>query len=311
MKCQSCGSENTEGKKFCSKCGAPVTAFQPKQFCPNCGKEITPGKKFCGRCGTKVSDGPAAQETPEKIKQEPIAVHHEKQKKHGGLFILLAVLAIVLAGGGGFSIYRFILVPSGGTSIYSRIADSKDKEETDDEDEKKDEEKESDASEENKETESNLTEGSATETASSWGSMLQGNTSGQGTETAMTGAATEAYLFAETQPAYESQYGMQGAQYNAAQGQAVSADYILPDSGIRYLMAADFALLTKEQLRIARNEIYARHGRIFKADDLNAYFQSKAWYTATVAPEDFTDEILNVYEKYNAKFIQEQENKMN
>lgn len=320
MKCQSCGSENPEEKKFCSKCGAPLMAFQPKQFCPNCGKEITPGKKFCGGCGAKVSDGSAGQgtskaqetsgetevltalETPkeqkapekpeksEKVQQEPREIHHEEKKKHTGLLILLAVIAIVFAAVGGFCIYRLIIAPPGEIPIYSHIADTVD--------EKEDDEKEDDE----KETESDLTEGAAKEADSNWGGLLQGHTSEQDTET---------YLSAETQPVYETQPESQGALYGEAQGQTMYADYILPGSDSRYLTAADLVSLTKEQMRIARNEVYARHGRIFKTDDLNAYFLSKPWYTATVDPENFTDDLLNVYEKYNVKFIQEQENNMN
>ncbi len=293
MKCQSCGSENTEGKKFCSQCGTSLRPPQLKQLCTNCGKEIVSGKKFCGSCGTKVSEGPVNQTTSEEKKKSgkpepPIAVHHEEKKGHMGLFILLVVLAVVLAGG-GFCIYRFIIAPSDGTWISSHIADLKDKKE-------ETEEEESDVSEDNKETESNLTESSAKEAESNRGGVLQENSSQQDTET---------YLSAETQ------YGIQGAQDGAAQGLVGTADYILPDSASRYLTIEDLMPLTKEQLRIARNEVYAKHGRIFVTEDLNTYFLSKPWYTGTVASEDFSEEMLNTYEKYNVIFIQEQEDKMN
>nr|WP_288827887.1 YARHG domain-containing protein [uncultured Clostridium sp.] len=300
MKCQSCGSENTEGKKFCSQCGASLTPPQLKQFCTNCGKEIVPGKKFCGSCGTKISDSPTnkaiseVQETSETSKSQ-IVVHHEEKKGHMGLFILLIVLSVVLAGGGGFCIYRFIIAPSGSASISSHITDITDENE-------EGEEEDDEVSEENEETDSNLTESFAKEADSNWGGLLQENTSGQGTET---------YLSVETQPAYETQYRNQGAQYGAAQGVMGTADYILPDSGSRYLTIEDIVSISKEQLRIARNEIYARHGRIFKTEDLNAYFMSKSWYTGTIASENFSEELLNVYEKYNVIFIQEQEDKMN
>ncbi len=289
MKCQSCGSENTEGKKFCSQCGVSLTPLQKKQFCTNCGKEIVPGKKFCGGCGTKISEGSANQviSKEQKTPESPMAVYHEQRKGHLGLFVLMIVLAVVLAGGGGFCIYRFIIAPSGGTSISSRIVETKDKKEDV-------EEEESDVSEDNEDTESNLTESSATETDSSWGGLLQETVSEQGTDT---------NLSAETQPVYETQYGIQGP--------VGAADYILPDSGSRYLTIEDLVSLTKEQLRIARNEIYAKHGRIFKTEDLNAYFLSKSWYTGTIASENFTEELLNIYEKYNVIFIQEQEDKMN
>ena len=42
-----------------------------------------------------------------------------------------------------------------------------------------------------------------------------------------------------------------------------SSEYILPDSSDRYLSADDVKGLTKDQIKLAINEIYAKHGRIF------------------------------------------------
>ncbi|WP_304406491.1 YARHG domain-containing protein, partial [uncultured Clostridium sp.] len=39
--------------------------------------------------------------------------------------------------------------------------------------------------------------------------------------------------------------------------------FIIPDSSIRYLSEDDLRGLNKDQLEIARNEIYARHGYQF------------------------------------------------
>lgn len=36
--------------------------------------------------------------------------------------------------------------------------------------------------------------------------------------------------------------------------------------------------MSKSELRIARNTIFALHGRAFKSKDLQAYFKSKSWY---------------------------------
>ena len=36
--------------------------------------------------------------------------------------------------------------------------------------------------------------------------------------------------------------------------------------------------LTKEQLRICRNYIFAKYGRIFKSEDLISYFSKYTWY---------------------------------
>ena len=39
-----------------------------------------------------------------------------------------------------------------------------------------------------------------------------------------------------------------------------------------------FKRMSKSELRIARNTIFALHGRAFKSKDLQAYFKSKSWY---------------------------------
>jgi hypothetical protein len=35
---------------------------------------------------------------------------------------------------------------------------------------------------------------------------------------------------------------------------------------------------SKEELRLIRNEVFARKGYVFKNEDLNAYFKTKSWY---------------------------------
>jgi Mg-chelatase subunit ChlD/flagellar basal body-associated protein FliL len=85
-------------------------------------------------------------------------------------------------------------------------------------------------------------------------------------------------------------------------------DFIIYDSDSRYLTTADLDQLSEEELKWARNEIYARRGRKFKDPDLKAYFESKSWYSGTVEPEDFTEAVLNEYERANAYFIKQYEN---
>lgn len=57
----------------------------------------------------------------------------------------------------------------------------------------------------------------------------------------------------------------------------------------------------KGQLRVLRNSIYARHGRIFKDAALRDYFNSQPWYNGW-RNEVPADE-LNKFEKYNIQFI--------
>lgn len=86
-------------------------------------------------------------------------------------------------------------------------------------------------------------------------------------------------------------------------------DYILPDSGTRKLTNSDLAGLDADELELARNEIYARAGRRFNTDYIQDYFEDKWWYVGTIAPEDFTEDMLNDVEKYNVNFIRNYEKK--
>ncbi len=95
------------------------------------------------------------------------------------------------------------------------------------------------------------------------------------------------------------------------EGQAEGADtYIIPESDTEYIDKAFLENLTKEELRLARNEIFARHGRMFQDEELQRYFNSKSWYTASYTPDEFTkihNEVLNDFEKANLEVIQEVE----
>lgn len=84
------------------------------------------------------------------------------------------------------------------------------------------------------------------------------------------------------------------------------SDYILPESNSRYLSDAEVDGLTKNQLFYARNEVYARHGRKFKNEELQKYFNSKSWYTPIHDGEAFDSiqkSVFNEYEKENIKLI--------
>lgn len=79
--------------------------------------------------------------------------------------------------------------------------------------------------------------------------------------------------------------------------------FILPESDSRYLTMEELAGLTAEECRIARNELFARHGRLFKDEELQAYFDSCDWYYGWVMPEDFDETVFNAYEVANRDLI--------
>lgn len=65
--------------------------------------------------------------------------------------------------------------------------------------------------------------------------------------------------------------------------------------------------LSLHELRLLRNEIYARHGRMFRAEWLQQYFYTQPWY----APEEnFKDEQLSGNDKLNVETIVRYENRI-
>jgi len=91
--------------------------------------------------------------------------------------------------------------------------------------------------------------------------------------------------------------------YGNGTGTATVSEYIIPGSDSRYLTDSDLAGLTKEQLAIARNEIFARHGYIFMVQKYVDYFSSKSWYKADPS---YTGELSDI-EEYNVNLIKERE----
>ena len=61
--------------------------------------------------------------------------------------------------------------------------------------------------------------------------------------------------------------------------------------------------MSAEECRLARNELYARHGRMFDDEELQTYFNSKDWYSGRIKPSDFQESMLNDYEVYNRDLI--------
>ncbi len=77
--------------------------------------------------------------------------------------------------------------------------------------------------------------------------------------------------------------------------------YILSESNARYYSEQELNELTNYELYLARNEIYARHGREFNNEDLQDYFWNKDWYKPQYSPDSFDSHVtLNSYEKKNA-----------
>lgn len=83
-----------------------------------------------------------------------------------------------------------------------------------------------------------------------------------------------------------------------------SAEYILPDSSTKYYTIDDVNWLRSDEIRLAINEIYAKHGRMFKSEELQNYFNSKSWYNPSIPADQFNDSMLNDCERHNIEVLQ-------
>ena len=84
----------------------------------------------------------------------------------------------------------------------------------------------------------------------------------------------------------------------------VSNSYeLFPQTAERYFTAEDFADCPEDILVLAKNEIYARHGRMFLDREIYEYFLTRMWYEPTYAPEEFDESCLNEYEKANIELL--------
>jgi uncharacterized Zn finger protein (UPF0148 family) len=75
-------------------------------------------------------------------------------------------------------------------------------------------------------------------------------------------------------------------------------------SSEKVLTINDIINLNKFELKIMRNEIYARHGYIFKTAEMRTYFESQSWYTPIY--DDVTS-FLTDTEKKNIELIKSYE----
>ena len=232
-------------------------------FCDNCGCELDRGQTYCGRCGAPVTQ-PHASQSYQPIPSPPPA------KQTGAVSVLVVtctVLTMVLLGLG--------LVASGVLKI-------------------------------------NDAPPATVEPAQTANASQNGNNSST-KETADPSSSSNVTVVvqkteepSQKQPEKEVVYVPVPSEPTPAPQPAPaprtvsSSEYVLPDSNSRYYSASELSSMSNWDLYLARNEIYARHGRGFVREDLQAHFNSCSWYTRRIEPEDFNEYVLSDVERSNA-----------
>ena len=96
----------------------------------------------------------------------------------------------------------------------------------------------------------------------------------------------------------------------AAEGVKYDArEYVLAVSDIKPIPEYYLENYSEHTLWLARNEIYARHGREFTNAYLANYFASCSWYTPTVPADAFDESVLSQIEKDNLEIIKQYEDR--
>lgn len=79
---------------------------------------------------------------------------------------------------------------------------------------------------------------------------------------------------------------------------------MFPQGSQRYLYEDDVVYLSSRNLKIMRNEIFARHGYIFKTADMIQHFSNQSWYRPV---NNDVNAYLSKIEKENINFIKRYE----
>lgn len=120
--------------------------------------------------------------------------------------------------------------------------------------------------------------------------------------------STTTYVEVQTPPPAETVY-VTAAPSKTSTPVVKTGGYLLPESNSRRMTDADLSQLTHEELCFARNEIYARHGRIFDTPQVANYFESKSWYSGTIPASRFNEDVLTDTERANVNIIFDYEKK--
>lgn len=274
MYCRNCGAKLPDGCKFCTNCGTPVN---------DSGSDLAQAEKtekIADQTVVMPSPSPAADATQQYaqapadqtvLSPEPAAPYvsaQSQQRRSGGSHTATIVLGIIAA----VAVIALVLV----------VADPFKSQESD-------AETQAQAVTEDVASEEDPTDGS-----------VSSDDSGDADDTATDGSGGANNVIVVVGDTGSSDASTPVVVQNASGG------YLLPYSDTYLYSADDLSVLSDWELYLARNEIYARHGREFNNDDLQRYFNSQSWYTPLYTPEEFdamSGSILNDVERENATTI--------
>lgn len=76
--------------------------------------------------------------------------------------------------------------------------------------------------------------------------------------------------------------------------------FLIPHSNVSKVTSEDIKNFSLNDIKIAKNEIYARHGYVFETESLQQYFDSQSWYKRDPAYQGELEDI----EAYNVRYLE-------
>ena len=242
-------------------------------FCEYCGNKLPDGSKFCASCGHPV-EAPAA---PQTRKEKPVKKQQGNSKppqpdegKKGIVIALSIVLAILVIAAIVLGIIFFGMgagnQDSNNGNRVEKVSGHKDN------------------------------RPSGTEEVFSGQQSTQSG-SGEAVSVESTEGAAET-----NKSASESDELFKGDK----------KEFVFSDSDVRKLTEEEIEDMLDESddpvwdIRIAINELYARHGRMFDSPEVREYFESLDWYEGSIEAEEFDkyqNEYLSEIEIYNRDLL--------
>lgn len=249
--------------------------------CQNCGHEVTPGDNYCENCGAKI--------------EMELRRSHQKVNKIDTKIVIIVIIAIMIVVGGAFFIYEFFVVDdkpvyTGEDTVGITRDDNTNVQLEIDPTKMEIQVGESQKIDCNQDDATFRSSDTKIATVSNSGSV-KGVSAGT----------------AKITVSYKNKEVICQVTVKETTSTDSSQDYIFPNSATQLLTEADLQGKTVQELRIGRNEIYARHGRKFNDATLQSYFDSKSWYHGTIEADDFNEDTLTEIEKQNADFIRSHE----
>jgi len=273
MFCTECGAELPEGLSFCTVCGAPIA---PEEGDP-AAAVTTPqdmGAQTPGFTGADTTPGyQAYQQMP--MQQQPqtwnpndgtYGVYGTNGQNQGGNNRKMTTTIGVLVG----AIVAVLVIV--GFLVFMNMGGS-----------------------------TTTTASSANQSASAQASTSKSST-GVTTTSSKTAATTSSTTSTKSSTTNTSNNNTSSLP-SSNPYRSITSDYVFPDSSSSYLSDSQVRSLSQAQAKIARNEIYARHHRLFKDDDLQAYFNSKSWYSGSISADSFSESVFSDTERENINKI--------